>query len=106
VVVDEENPRVVSRCLGDVAHYGRGRGILVASYKKVIVTVRVNADASLHDANQRSIRFPVIAPPVSAATPSPYPGMLIRVPSGITVGSTATIPGPTGRPVAVVPFRQ
>ena len=27
----------------------------------------------------------------------------MRVPSGITVGSTATMPGPVGMPVAVVP---
>ena len=29
--------------------------------------------------------------------------MVIRVPSGITEGSTATVPQPTGSPVAVVP---
>src|SRR5262245_57247669 len=29
--------------------------------------------------------------------------MVMRVPSGITAGSTATMPGPVGMPVAVVP---
>src|SRR5439155_25606823 len=53
--------------------------------------------------NQRSIVAPWTAEPVSAATPCPYPGIDIRVPSGITDGSTATTPQPTGIPVAVVP---
>ena len=54
---------------------------------------------------QTSMRAPMIAPPVSAATPSPYPGSSCACPSGITDGSTATMPGPTGIPVAVVPVR-
>ena len=33
--------------------------------------------------------------PVSAATPLPYPGMVRLEPSGMTEGSTATVPQPT-----------
>ena len=35
-----------------------------------------------------------------------WPGMESRVPSGITAGSTATTPQPTGIPVAVLPSRE
>src|SRR5215218_6811587 len=69
-----------------------------------MVTVRTpQACASASVGTQTSIRAPMMAPPVSAANPSPYPGIVMRVPSGMTDGSTATTPGPTGIPVAVVP---
>src|SRR5262249_24899509 len=73
----------------------------------VIVTVlQPQARACARVGNQRSMRKPVIPGPVSAATPSPYPGIARRVPSGITVGSSATTPCATGSPVAVVPGKE
>ena len=47
------------------------------------------------------MRAPMIAEPVSAATASPYPGTMKWVPSGITEGSTAAMPQPTGSPLEV-----
>jgi len=44
--------------------------------------------------------------PVSAATASPYPGTVNRVPNGITDGSTATTPQPAGKPVEVRPASE
>ena len=46
---------------------------------------------------------PLTADPVSAATPFPYPGINIFVPSGIMFGSTATIPRRVCMPIAVNP---
>src|SRR5688500_20218119 len=72
-----------------------------------MVTVRrPQRTASSSVANQRSIVFPITAPPVSAAIASPYPGTVIRVPSGLTVGSTATTPGHVGFQDAVRPRRM
>jgi hypothetical protein len=48
------------------------------------------------DLDQRSMAAPCTGPPVSAATPSPYPGIERAAPSGITAGSTATVPTPAG----------
>src|SRR5882672_8937932 len=64
---------------------------------------RPHARAWARVGNQRSIVAPRTPLPVSAATPSPYPGIVMRVPRGITEGSTATTPQPTGIPVEVCP---
>src|ERR671928_177770 len=72
-----------------------------------MVTVRrPHARACASDGNHRSIAAPETAEPTSAATPEPYPGTESRVPSGITLGSTATTPQPAARPVAVAEPRQ
>ncbi len=67
---------------------------------------RPHALACASVGNQRSIVEPTIAGPVSAATASPYPGITRWVPSGITDGSTAATPHPTGSPVEVWPGRS
>ena len=68
-----------------------------------VTTRRPHWSACAFVGNQTSIVFPCTAPPVSAAMPTPYPGIVRRVPSGITDGSTATTPGAVGIPVDVLP---
>ena len=95
----------VIRLLLEEAERAFGRRVDIADLQtpEVRAVARKMTFACATDGNQRSIVAPTIAPPVSAATASPYPGIVMCEPSGITDGSTATTPQPTGRPLAVFP---
>ena len=67
---------------------------------------RPQAMASVKVGNHRSIVMPWTAPPVSAATPRRTRESSAGFRAGSPTGSTATIPSPTGSPVAVLPWHR